>query len=163
MPRGPRASSLKLAPALLASLPASDNLAGSVWPGRCAGIAVAASVAPLLWAVLMHPINKGTVFVGPITLFTGISLVAWILTSMAGFAVALWTHFRRPLLRWRVWLTLLAGELFYTSGFMCIGAVVSRVLNGHWKSDLSSALILSVSVIGCAWSTRAALRRRERK
>jgi len=112
----------------------------------------------MLWSVVVYPIDKGNVYVGSITLFTGISLIAWVLTSMAGFVVALWTQFKRPSLRRRAWFAWFAGELFYVSGFMCIGAVVSRVLHGHWNSDLSSALILSVSIVGCALSTREALR-----
>ncbi len=136
---------------------------GSLWPSRIAGIAIAATIAPMLCSVVAYPINKGTVYVGSITLFTGISLLAWILTSLAGFGVALWTQFKRPFIRRRAWFALLAGEFFYVAGFMCLGAVVSRVLDGHWSVDFSSVLILSVSVIGCAWGTRAALRRRERK
>lgn len=128
------------------------------WPGLLAGISVAASVVPLLLAVLVYPIDKGTVFVGPITLFTGPSLLAWVLTRVVGLGIALRTQFKRPFIRRRAWFALLAGEFFYVAGFMCLGAVVSRVLDGHWSVDFSSVLILSISVVGCALNTREALR-----
>ena len=93
---------------------------------------VAASAFPLVWAVAIYPIDKGTVYVGPITLWTGVSVALWAVGSLACAAAVLWTHMRHCDLRRPAWYALVAGECAFVLLVGMCGTVVNRALDGGW-------------------------------
>ncbi|MDB5894333.1 MAG: hypothetical protein JWQ88_1864 [Rhodoferax sp.] len=124
----------------------SGKLRGLVMT-RALSILVAASVCPLLWSVAVYPIDKQSVYVGPITLYMGISLVLWMTSSIAAICTSLWVHFRRPLARRLAWYAVAAGECAFATLFFTAGTFVSHTLKGHFVYDWG-LLLYAAAVIG---------------
>ena len=120
--------------------------------------AVAAAALPRVWAVIAYPIDKGSVYAGPITAFTGLSLGLWVLLTIEAFGLAAWIHFRRPEMRRPSWFALLAGEAFYIAMLFVTGAVIDYGLNGTTSADVLSTIILAGAVVACVWGIRETLR-----
>ena len=106
---------------------------------------VAASALPQLWTVAAFPINKGTVYVGPITLWLGISVVLWVLCSVAALATVPWVHFRRYRLRRQSWYALAAGECAFVTLTAISGSTINRFIGG-WAYGWSDLIFVAVFV-----------------
>jgi hypothetical protein len=128
---------------------------GLVWT-RFLSTLVALSALPLLWAVAYYPIDTQSVYVGPITLFTGISLSLWILTSIAALAAAIWIHLNNPSAKPLAWYALSAGECGFASLFLVSGTWISIGLEGHLTPTWGD-LLFAASLVGFAVSLRRAL------
>lgn len=125
---------------------------------QVAGVFVGAAAFPVVWSVVHYPINKGTVYTGPIALFTAVSVGLWIITSLIAFGAVSWLHVKRPAAKKRGWSALLAGEAFYVLAFGWASLVVQTKLNGALKIDALSTVILVGAAIGCVWGIRETLR-----
>ncbi|WP_157609063.1 hypothetical protein [Variovorax sp. Root411] len=125
---------------------------------QIAGVCVSATAFPIVWSVVHYPINKGTVYTGPIALFTAVSVGLWIIASLMAFGAVLWLHIKRPTTKRRGWSALLAGEAFYVLAFGCASLAVQTKLNGALKIDALSIIILAGAAVACVWGIRETLR-----
>lgn len=121
---------------------------------------IAASSLPFLWSVIAYPIDKGTVFVGPITAYMGMSVGLWLLLSTLGLGTALWTHFRSPAMRRPSWFALSAAECAYILSFGIAGSVISYTLNDFFILDWG-VWLLGACAIGLVVSLRQVVPRME--
>lgn len=125
---------------------------------QIAGVCVGATAFPVVWSVVHYPITKGTVFTGPIALFTAVSVGLWVIASLAALGIVLWLHIKRPASKKCGWSALLAGEAFYVLAFGGASIAVQTELGGALKIDALSIVILVGTAIGCGWGIRETLR-----
>jgi hypothetical protein len=119
---------------------------------------VAASALPYLWSVIAYPVDKGTVYTGPITFWIGVSLAFWMLCSTVCLGHVLWVHFRRRAVRRQSWYALTAGECAFVMLVAAAGAIVNHGLDGGlfftW-GDLVFAAVAVVLVVSLRRQRRA--------
>lgn len=137
-------------------MPDSDNGPATLWPVGIAALLIAASSAPAIAAVVVYPINKGTVYVGPITFFLGVSLALCLFWSAVGAGLGLWIHFKKPSVRRQAWSLLCAGECAFCAAMIASGAAISFGLEGRLVSDWVSTGLLLVFLLGLVVSLRRA-------
>ena len=138
-------------------MPASDEKGAPIMALRAVAALTGAAALPHLMAALVYPINKGTVFVGVIALYIGVSLVLALLLSMFGLAIAIWVHFRKPEDRRRGWYTFFTGECAFAVLTLIAGTIVTIGLDGHVERGWSDVLFITF-IAGFAVSLRKAIR-----
>jgi ABC-type transport system involved in multi-copper enzyme maturation permease subunit len=108
---------------------------------------------------MAYPINKGTVYVGPITLWMAVSMTLWFLFSVMSVLTSIWVYFRHPGERRQAWYSFVAGQCVFMLSLAGCGTAINRVIEGQWPSTLYELVYVIVFVAGLVISLRGLWRK----
>ncbi|MBO9516035.1 MAG: hypothetical protein J7549_18115 [Variovorax sp.] len=123
---------------------------------RALSVLTTLAVLPMAGSLMAYPINKDSVYVGPITVWMAVSMALWFALGVACVMVATWVHFRHPPERRQAWYATLAGQCAFWLLLAGCGAVIHHSLEGRWSGDWSDLIFVAIG--GVLWFSLRQLR-----
>lgn len=105
----------------------------------------ALAILPFARSILVYPIGRDSVYLGPIAAGAFISVALWFAFEVACVIAAAWVHFRHPGERRSAWYTVLAGPCAFMLLFAVCGSVINRVIDGRWNANWGDLVFVAIA------------------